>query len=83
MNTRAQIQQRLERLSIDLPAILRFESGGSPLDIFSGIANELLDAAEPADREYVWTRLEKLAEDNEVLLNICSPDNDLSPRQAA
>ena len=79
--TRAELEQRLKRLSIDLPAILRFESGGTSLDTFAGIANEILDAAEPADREYVWTQLEVLADDNEELLKIYALDNEYPPHQ--
>ncbi len=58
--TRDELDQKLSRLAIDLPAILRFTPTESRSATLSDISRDLLSSASMEDREYVSSRLERL-----------------------
>ena len=59
--TRDELDQKLSRLAIDLPAILRFTPTESRGSVLSDIARDLLSSASMEDRDYVSSRLERLS----------------------
>jgi hypothetical protein len=58
--TRDELDQKLSRLAIDLPAILRFTAPESRSAALSEISLDLLSSASPEDQDYVSARLERL-----------------------
>ena len=58
--TREELDEKLSRLAIDLPAILRFTPAEARSAALSDISQDLLSSASTEDQDYVSDRLERL-----------------------
>ncbi len=61
--TREELQRRLDKLAADMPALIaQYPDPGDFNSAFSGLADDINDAASPADDQWVYGQIDQLLE---------------------
>lgn len=67
MKNRAELDADLDSLEASMPMMMEATQATDQMEEFSSLAQAIQDAAGPDDKQHVWTRLQSILRENQLI----------------